>query len=108
LAEIDNALIESARDVGAGYARIFLSIIFPLTLRHTLIAFILAFIGIMGSYNVPYLLGPTEPQMIGPMMDNNIGIQRVLTAQAEAVLTFAAAALVGMLYAAAVVRQRRR
>ena len=31
LGEIDNALIESARDVGAGYPRIFRSILFPLT-----------------------------------------------------------------------------
>jgi ABC-type spermidine/putrescine transport system permease subunit I len=108
LGEIDNALVESARDVGAGYGRIFRSILFPLTLRHALIALILAFIGVMGSFNIPDLLGPTLPQMLGPAMNDNINNQRVLIAQAEAVLTFAAAAVVGILYVVAVARQRRR
>ena len=108
LAEIDNALIESARDVGANYLRIFRSILFPLTLRNALIAFVLAFIGVLGSYNIPDLLGPTLPQMIGPAMNDNISLQRLIIAQAEAVLTFATAALVGVLYVVAVARQRLR
>lgn len=108
LGEIDNALIESARDVGAGYPRVFRSILFPLTLRQALIALILAFIGVMGSYNIPALLGPTLPQMLGPAMNDNINNQRTLIAQAEAVLTFAVAAMVGVLYVLAVARSRRR
>jgi putative spermidine/putrescine transport system permease protein len=108
LGEIDNALIESARDVGASYPRIFGSILFPLTVRQALIALILAFIGVMGSYNIPALLGPTVPQMLGPAMNDNINNQRLLIAQVEAVLTFLVAALVGVLYVLAVVRQRRR
>lgn len=108
LGEIDNALIESARDVGAGFIRIFATILFPLTLRQFLVAFILAFIGVMGSYNIPELLGPTLPQMLGPAMNDNISQQRLIIAEAEAVLTFAIAALVGLLYVVAVVRQRQR
>jgi ABC-type spermidine/putrescine transport system permease subunit I len=108
LGEIDNSLVESARDVGAGIGRIFTSILFPLTLRMFLVAFILAFIGVMGSYNIPALIGPTLPQMLGPAMNDNINGQRLIIAEAEAVLTFAFAALVGMLYVIAIVRQRRR
>ncbi len=108
LAEVDNALIESARDVGAGGLRIFRSILFPLTLRQGLIAFILAFIGILGSYNIPDLLGPTLPEMLGPQMSDNIANQRLIIAEAEAVLTFGFAALVGMLYVVATIRARRR
>lgn len=108
LGEIDNSLIESARDVGAGIGRIFTRILFPLTLRQFLVAFILAFIGVMGSYNIPALVGPTLPQMLGPAMNDNINQQRLIIAEAEAVLTFAIAAVVGMLYVIAVVRQRRR
>ncbi|MGH2343932.1 MAG: ABC transporter permease, partial [Chloroflexota bacterium] len=108
LGEIDNALIESARDVGAGLPRVFTTILFPLTIRQFLVAFILAFIGIMGSYNIPALLGPTLPQMLGPAMNDNIAQQRLVIAEAEAVLTFVFAAMVGMLYVAVMVRQRRR
>ncbi|HVC78932.1 MAG TPA: ABC transporter permease subunit [Chloroflexota bacterium] len=108
LGEIDNSLIESARDVGAGLWRIFAGILFPLTLRQFLVAFILAFIGVMGSYNIPALLGPTLPQMLGPAMNDNISQQRLIIAEAEAVLTFAIAAVVGLLYVVAVVRQRQR
>ncbi len=108
LGEIDGTLIESARDVGAGYGRVFRDIIFPLTLRQALIAFILAFIGVVGSYNIPALLGPTEPQMLGPAMNDNLSTGQVLIAQTEAVLTFAMAVLVGLLYVAVIVRQRRR
>jgi ABC-type spermidine/putrescine transport system permease subunit I len=108
LGEIDNVLVESARDVGAGYVSIFLNVLFPLTLRQALIALILAFIGVMGSFNIPDLLGPTLPQMLGPAMNDNIAYQRILIAQAEAVLTFLAALLIGILYVVAVARQRRR
>ncbi|HEY8285641.1 MAG TPA: ABC transporter permease subunit [Chloroflexota bacterium] len=108
LGEIDNALIESARDIGAGYPRIFLSILLPLTLRQALIAFALAFIGVLGSYNIPALLGPTAPQMIGPLMDQDVGLQKLLVAQGLAVITFAFAILVGLLYVVALARQRGR
>lgn len=108
LGEIDNALVESARDAGAGFVRIFTSILFPLTFRQFLIAFILAFIGVMGSYNIPALIGPTLPQMLGPAMQDNISQKQLVIAEAEAVMTFAFAALLGMLYVVAVVRQRLR
>jgi len=108
LGEIDRTLIESARDVGAGYGRVFRDIIFPLTLRQSLVAFILAFIGVVGSYNIPALLGPTLPQMLGPAMNDNLSNGQVVVAQTEAVLTFVMAALVGLLYVVVVARQRRR
>lgn len=108
LGEIDDGLIESARDVGAGIGRVFVMVLFPLSLRQFLVAFILAFIGVMGSYNIPALIGPTLPQMLGPAMADNISQQRVIIAEAEAVLTFVFAAIVGLLYIGAVVSRRRR
>jgi ABC-type spermidine/putrescine transport system permease subunit I len=108
LGEIDNALIESARDVGAGFGRIFAAILFPLTVPQFLVAFILAFIGVLGSYNIPDLLGPTLPQMLGPAMNDNISQHNLIIAEAEAVMTFAFSALIGMLYVVAVVRRRQR
>ncbi len=108
LGEVDNALIESARDVGAGWLRIFFSVLFPLTLRQALIAFALSFIGILGSFTVPYLLGPTVPLMLGPMMDLDVNQMQVLVAQGLAVITFLFALVVGALYAVAVAGQRWR
>lgn len=108
LGEIDDALIESARDVGAGTLRIFRSILFPLSLRQALIALVLNTIGILGSYTIPTLVGPTSPQMLGPAMNDNVAVRRLPVAQAEAVITFLFAAAIGMLYVIALVRQRRR
>jgi ABC-type spermidine/putrescine transport system permease subunit I len=77
-------------------------------LRQTLIAFALAIISTIGSYNIPVLLGRTRPQTLGPLMDDNVVYQHVLLAEAEAVISFALAALVGVLYVVALYRQRWR
>jgi ABC-type spermidine/putrescine transport system permease subunit I len=108
LGEIDNALVESARDVGAGWLRIFLRILFPLTLRQSLIAFALAFIGVLGSYNIPVLIGPNAPPMVGVLMDHDVNEGEMLTAQGLAVITFGIAVVVGVFYVMAVARQRWR
>jgi ABC-type spermidine/putrescine transport system permease subunit I len=63
---------------------------------------------VLGSYNIPALLGPTAPQMIGPLMDQDVGLQKLLVAQGLAVITFAFAILVGLLYVVALARQRGR
>ncbi len=94
--------------MGAGWLRIFFRILFPLTLRQALIAFALAFIGVLGSYNIPYLIGPTAPPMVGVLMDTDVNQQQLLTAQGLAVITFGVALVVGALYVAAVARQRWR
>ncbi len=108
LGEIDNALIESARDVGAGWLRIFFRILFPLTLRQALIAFALAFIGVLGSYNIPTLIGPNAPPMLGVLMDRDVNQMETLTAQGLAVITFGIAIVGGVFYVAALSRQRWR
>jgi putative spermidine/putrescine transport system permease protein len=108
LGEIDNALVESARDVGAGWLRIFFRILFPLTLRQALIAFALAFIGVLGSYNIPTLIGPNAPPMVGVLMDRDVNQMESLTAQGLAVITFGIAIVVGVFYVFAVARQRWR
>jgi len=108
LGEIDNALIESARDVGAGWLRIFAFILFPLTLRQALIAFALAFVGVLGSFNIPYLIGPNAPPMVGVLMDQDVNQAEQLTAQGLAVITFGIALVVGVFYVAALARQRWR
>jgi ABC-type spermidine/putrescine transport system permease subunit I len=107
LRQIDDALIESARDVGAGGWQILLRILLPLTHRSVLIAFCLNFIGVFGAYTIPYLLGPAAPQMMGVSMQQTYSeYQDRLGAETQAVLTFLCCAGVGFLYVRAVTRRR--
>src|SRR5712691_9571785 len=68
LRQVDDALIESARDVGANNWQVFTRILLPLLQRPVLIVLSLNFLGIFGSYTIPYLLGPAAPQMMAPYM----------------------------------------
>jgi ABC-type spermidine/putrescine transport system permease subunit I len=107
LRQVDNALIESARDVGANNWQVFTQIILPLVKRPVLIVFCLNFIGIFGSYTIPYLLGPAAPQMMGVYMQRTFSEFRLPEdAQAQAVITFAICLVVGLFYVRTVVQQQ--
>ncbi len=107
LGQISDSLIESARDVGAGNWTIFRKIILPLIIRPLLIAFSLNFLGIFGSYTVPYLLGPAAPQMMGVFMQQTFGqYRRPDDAETQAVITFIICSMVGLLYVRTVAKQR--
>ena len=62
---IPDALIESARDAGAGFFRIVISIMLPLAFISIVIAGTFTAIGVIGSFTVPYFLGPNVPTMLG-------------------------------------------
>ncbi len=107
LGQINDSLIESARDVGADNWTIFRRIILPLILRPLMIAFSLNFLGIFGSYTVPYLLGPAAPQMMGVFMQQTFGqYRRPDDAETQAVITFLICSVVGFLYVRTVAKQR--
>ncbi len=107
LGQINDSLIESARDVGAGNWTIFRRIILPLIIRPLLIAFSLNFLGIFGSYTVPYLLGPAAPQMMGVFMQQTFGqYRRPDDAETQAVITFIICSMIGLLYVRTVAKQR--
>jgi putative spermidine/putrescine transport system permease protein len=109
LRQVSDALIESARDVGANNWQIFWRIILPQITRPVLIAFSLNFLGIFGSYTIPYLLGPAAPQMMGVFMQQTFGqYRRPDDAETQAVITFIICALVGLLYVRTVASQRRQ
>jgi ABC-type spermidine/putrescine transport system permease subunit I len=107
LSQVSNALLETARDVGANRWQVFWRIILPLVKRPFLIVFTLNFLAVFGSFTIPYLLGPASPQMMGVYMrrtfyDSNLPNQ----AQVQAVLTFAVSAVVSILYVRAVVSEK--
>ena len=107
LRQVSNELIDSAHDVGANNWQIFWRIILPLIQRPALIILSLYFLGIFGSYTIPYLLGPAAPQMMGVYMQQTFAeYQDRAGAETQAVITFLSCAIVGALYVRAVTRQR--
>ena len=108
LQAIDDSLIDGARDVGAGPLRTFVSIILPLNATPTMITLTLLFIGIFGSFTIPYLVGGNAPQMLGVTMTNYLTqYLRRLDAVTIAVIAFVIAAAVGALYVVSVSRRER-
>ncbi len=107
LGQVDDALLESARDVGANIFQVFGRIILPLIQRPLMIVICLNFIGIFGSYTLPYLLGPAAPQMMGVFMQHTYTeFKAPQDAETQAVITFLACALVGLLYIRTIIRQQ--
>ncbi|MBK9750092.1 MAG: ABC transporter permease subunit [Chloroflexi bacterium] len=107
LRQVSDSLIESARDVGASSWQIFWRIILPQITRPLMIAFSLNFLGIFGSFTLPYLLGPAAPQMMGVYMQQTFSsYRRPDDAETQAVITFIISAFVGFLYVHTVAHQR--
>ncbi len=66
LSGIPDAVVESARDVGAGKLRVFFSMILPLSIKDVMVAATFVFMGNVGSFTTAYLImGSTNPKMLG-------------------------------------------
>ncbi|MBB3458626.1 ABC-type spermidine/putrescine transport system permease subunit I [Rhizobium sp. BK313] len=109
LAQISNSSIEAARDVGAGWFRILSQIILPQLTRSIVVAASLNFLGIFGSFTVPYILGPAAPQMMSIFMQNTFSERHDSgVAETQAAVTFLVCLLVGVIYTACVFRDTAR
>ena len=107
LSQVPDNLLEAARDVGANRWHLFRHILLPLMSRSLLIAFALNFLGVVGAFTLPYLLGPAAPQMMGVFMQRTFyDALSPNEAETQAVITFLLSAFVGFLYVRAVVQQR--
>ncbi len=107
LRQVEDSMIESARDVGASDWQTFWRIIFPLIQRPIVIVFSLNVIGTFGAFTIPYLLGPAQPMMMGVSMQQTFNNYMDRTgALTQAVLTFVFCAAVGVLYVRTVTRSR--
>jgi ABC-type spermidine/putrescine transport system permease subunit I len=106
LAQLSDNAIDAARDLGAGRLRIFVEIVLPQIARSLAIAFSLTVLGIIGSYTIPYLLGPPAPEMMGPFMQRTFGdLQDPEAAEVQAVIVMLCASVVGLIYLAAMRRE---
>lgn len=105
LAQVSDAAVEAARDLGAGPLRILTEILLPQLKRALLIAFALTFLGVIGAYTVPYMLGPPAPEMLGVFMQRTLGdLQDPKAAQVQAVILMLFAGAVGGLYILTMIR----
>ncbi|WP_028563576.1 ABC transporter permease [Paenibacillus pinihumi] len=99
LASIPASVIESARDIGASKLRIFFRFIFPLSYKTFLVAVTFVFMGVIGSFTAPFLLGANSPQMLGVSMQQVFSVfQEREQAAAMAVFSFLLCSFLGFFY----------
>ena len=64
MGHISDSLGEAARTCGANARQTFLQVTLPLCAGAILRAFLMVFVFALGSYEVPFLLGPTAPKTL--------------------------------------------
>ncbi len=67
--KMDRSYIEASLDLGAGHWRTFFSVIFPLTWHGVISGIIIVFIPALGVFFIPELLGGTDSQLIGNVIE---------------------------------------
>ncbi len=96
---IEQELIESAHDVGAGFLTVLWRIVLPMNVVPLLIVLTFTFIGVVGSFTIPFLIGPNAPQMMGVAIQAYFSnYNQPQAAVAMAVLLFLIAAAAGVVY----------
>jgi ABC-type spermidine/putrescine transport system permease subunit I len=105
---IEQELIESAHDVGAGFLTVLWRIVLPMNMVPLLIVLTFTFIGVVGSFTIPFLIGPNAPQMLGVAIQAYFSnYNQPQAAVALAVMLFAIAAAAGVGYVWATGRSNR-
>lgn len=69
LEKMDRSLMEASLDLGAGHWRTFIRVVFPLTWHGALSGLIIVFIPSLGAFYIPDLLGGTDSQLIGNVIE---------------------------------------
>lgn len=67
--KLDRSYMEASLDLGAGHWRTFFSVVFPLTWHGALSGIIIVFIPALAAFFIPDLLGGTDSQMIGNVIE---------------------------------------
>jgi ABC-type spermidine/putrescine transport system permease subunit I len=109
MSAVPDSLIESARDAGASRLRAGLSILWPMCLLPTVITLTFTAISVIGSFTIPYLIGPNANSMLGVTMTQFFATyNRPQQADVMAVAVFVISAAVGATYVWANFRTARR
>jgi len=108
VAAVPDALIHAARDAGASMSRAVWSVMVPLATVPTVIVATFTGVGVLGSFTVPYMVGPASPTMLGVQMVTTYNTyQQPQDAQVMAVVLFALAIIIGWAYVWANARQSK-
>jgi ABC-type spermidine/putrescine transport system permease subunit I len=85
--------------VGAGKLKLFFRFILPLSYKTLLVAVTFVFMGVIGSFTAPFLIGPNAPQMLGVAMEQVFSVyQQERLAAATAVFMFLLCSVMGCFY----------
>lgn len=108
LGNVSRNSVDAARDVGANHLQVLIHIILPRIASTLLVAASFVILGLFSAFTLPYLLGPTVPEMMGPFMRRTIiDVDDPLQARTQAVVTFAICAAFAFFYVRSVARKRR-
>lgn len=109
LSGIPNSIVESAKDAGAGRLQILLRFIIPLSYKTMLVAMTFVFMGIIGSFTAPFLIGPNAPQVLGVAMEQMFGVYKEIgKTSATAVFMFVLCSFMGYFYIRSMIREERQ
>ena len=67
--KLDRSYMEASLDLGAGHWRTFFSVVLPLTWHGALSGILIVFIPALGAFFIPDLLGGTDSQLIGNVIE---------------------------------------
>lgn len=106
---VPNALIEAARDSGASLPRTIRSVLLPMNVIPTVIVATFTGIYVLGSFTVPYLTGPSAPNLLGVSMSQFFqSFNQPQQAEVMAMIVFVLAVGLGAIYVWANMRAARR
>jgi ABC-type spermidine/putrescine transport system permease subunit I len=106
---VPDSLIEAARDAGASLPRAIVSVLVPMSVIPIVIVTTFTSISVMGSFTVPYMTGPSSPNMLGVTMTNYFqSFNQPQQAEVMAVIVFVVAAAIGVFYVRANIRSGKR
>jgi putative spermidine/putrescine transport system permease protein len=95
LSRIDSALIEAARDLGAGWGRIFRTIVLPLSMPGVVVGAIFVSVMVLGEFATPAALSGRKVNMLGNIIVTQVGsLKWAFAAVVGVVLTAIIAAIV--------------
>ncbi|MBZ2195489.1 ABC transporter permease [Occultella gossypii] len=96
---VPDALIDAARDAGAGTATIVARVLVPMAAIPLIIAGTFTAIGVLGQFTVPYFTGPNAPQQLGVDISKYFqSFNQPQQAAAVAVIVFVVASGVAAMY----------
>ncbi|HUY06884.1 MAG TPA: ABC transporter permease subunit [Acidimicrobiales bacterium] len=97
---LGDSSLDAARDAGAGLLTVALRIALPQLRRESIIVFCFTAVGVLGSFTVPYIVGPSSPLMLGVNAVNTFSdYNQPQQAAVIGFTIFALAGLIGAIYA---------